>query len=595
MFKKNQVLDVEGCEYKLIKHKGEGGTGIVWTAVSGEKQFAVKCIKSTKSHKDKLERFRAEIDFCKNTNHRNIVRVIAEGVREDTSFYIMPYYSKTLRQVINEVDDADLLIKYILKICAALKHIHSKGIRHRDIKPENILIEGRNLVLADFGVAHFKEYGLTKKGDWLANRNYMAPEQKIKNNAFNVDEAADIYALGLIINECFTKQNPTGSKYIKIADSYPLLHELDNLVESMIRQKAIDRIPITSVQVQIRFIQKRLKNDIVDMKYYLEMIGPPIELKRKILNEIYQRASEDILFGKFLFESHSRKELNRYNRNWHMKLCYKVDYFLYNLYVQERLLETCKNKFEYESNIYREDVWYRPLNLSEDKKHKLLYQEMCEILKKYDLKKNGYPLLDLSGQILKYFSSCADYHCIEILEEIQNIEDSAKHNLTSAPIIYIVTALKQSIIENSEALLNGINGLGGRFDFNFEDHILIDWDQSQNYEYNNDQQELVYSYYLEKQDELKKILTTFQRKWKVSYSKCDEEYYSIKFSTNNQFKKFCDYALTLSKPHYIFEGDVLTILDEPNYVGNMVELKLSTVFQIPIPLAQILGLKEIHS
>lgn len=88
------------------------------------------------------------------------------------------------------------------------------------------MIKGSDLVLADFGISHFKVYGITKDGELLANRNYIAPEQKLKNNATKISLAADIYALRLIINECFTKHNPAGSKFKLIADTYPLLSEL---------------------------------------------------------------------------------------------------------------------------------------------------------------------------------------------------------------------------------------------------------------------------------------------------------------------------------------------------------------------------------
>lgn len=47
----------------------------------------------------------------------------------------MMHYPNTLRDIINEEKDPEILIKYILKICNAVKYIHSKQIIHRDIKP----------------------------------------------------------------------------------------------------------------------------------------------------------------------------------------------------------------------------------------------------------------------------------------------------------------------------------------------------------------------------------------------------------------------------------------------------------------------------
>lgn len=84
---------------------------------------------------------------------------------------------------------------------------------HRDIKPKNVLInpDTRRLVLADFGIAHFKDSSLTKNGDLLANRNYLAPEQMRRNNTLAIGKPADVFALGLVINEMFTKQNAGGT------------------------------------------------------------------------------------------------------------------------------------------------------------------------------------------------------------------------------------------------------------------------------------------------------------------------------------------------------------------------------------------------
>ncbi|NGM64187.1 serine/threonine-protein kinase [Sphingobacterium sp. SGR-19] len=593
MYRKNKIINLDGIDYLLKEQKGSGGSGKVWRAESNGNTYAIKFIDST--NQDKIARFKNEVVFCKNTMHRNIVKVIATDHNNDIPCYVMPYYSKTLRDVIDKEKDADKLIKCIIKICKAVEFIHKKGVKHRDIKPENILVDKNELVLADFGIAHFKQYDITKKNDWLANRNYMAPEQKLKNNALNVDAAADIYALGLIINECFTKQNPAGSQFKLIADSYPLFFELDNLVENMIRQQPEERISIDSVQAQIKFINQRLKQNLANIKYDLELFDPPQKIERSVLQNIYKRASEDILFGKYLFSTHSSKEIDRYNRNWHMKVGYTVSDFLYNLYVQEQILQLCKGKFEYEGNIYRKDNWYKPLDLLQNEEDKSLYRQLANVLEKYDLKKNGYALLDLSGQILKFFSSCADYHCKEILGRIENVEEGARRNLKSAPIIWIVSALKYGVQENDESLLHGLDVLGGKFEFILEEHISIDWDRTQYYEANDDEEELFDIEYLEKEQEIIKILASFQQKWKISFSKLKNESYSVRFATYKQFEKFRDYALELAKPHYIFEGDVLSVLQDPIFVGNMVELKVGRVFDIPHTIAQIIGMKEINA
>lgn len=589
---KRRQITIDQTNYELIETIGNGGSADVWKAQSNENEYAIKIINSDET--SKIARFKREVEFCKTSDHINIIKIIADGEHDGKSCYVMPLFPQTLRDLINAEHNAPKLIGFILKLCNALKHIHTKGIIHRDIKPENILVEGKDLVLADFGIAHFKDFQQTKKGDLLANRNYIAPEQKKSKNANSITKATDIFALGLIINECFTKQNPSGSNFKLIADSYPLYTDLDDLVANMIRQNPEDRLSIDSVITEIKFIHHKIKQSLKDVASELKEQTKLPNFKKRIFQTIIQRASEDILFGKMLFTSKSVEDLNKYNHNWHMKIGYRVDDFLFNLYIQEQIYALCKVKFEYESNVYGSNRWYKTLDLENSDEHKSLYEQINDIVGKYKLSENGERLCDLSGEILKYFSSCADYHCLEILNSIKQAEELAKTNLKNAPIIWIVYTLKSGIIRNIEYLLNGINGLGGQYDFNFVEHISISPERIMSYRYNDDENELLDSIYQKKELQIQEILSEFQRKWKIIFTRLDEKNYSIKFKTYSQFEKFRKYALELSRQYYIFEGDVMDIVNKPNFIGDMVELKLSIIFEIPDTLAKIVGQREIN-
>lgn len=591
MLKKNSVIEIDGNDYVLKEQIGNGGSSTVWLAESNDKQYAVKFINS--DSESKTVRFENEISFCKNTNHRLIVKVVAEGRFNNKPCYVMPYYVNTFRDVINKEEDADTLIKYLLNICRAIKYIHGKQVIHRDIKPENILVSEQTLVLADFGISHFKSYEITKENELLANRNYLAPEQKLKNNAINIQQAADVYALGLIINECFTKQNPAGSQFKLIADSYPILLDLDSLVENMIRQNYEERLSVDAVYTELKFIRGKFKKSFLEINSFLREQGRPDFIKKSTFNRVLKRASEDIFIGKYLFCTHSSEEFEKYNHNWHMKIGYSADEFLYNLYIQEQIFSVCKSKFEYESNVYRVNNWYNTLDLANNSEHKLLYQRMASTLSKYKFQNRDESLLDLSGTILKYFSSCVDYHCKEILNRVVDIERIALENLKNAPIIWIVARLRYGIKENLEFLLNGIDGLAGKYEFNFIEHITINWDRTGEYISNHDDDRFFDAHYLEKKELERNILAIAQNKWNIKSNMLNLDYYSIKFQTYNQYKKFRRYALELSKPYYIFEGDVLGIFSNPILIGGMIELKLSRVFDIHSTMAKIVGLRNI--
>lgn len=527
MSKRKEIV-INKVKYTKIKTIGNGGSGDVWKAESNGKIYAIKIINSNSN--SKKERFKKEIEFCLSDNHKNIIKIIDKGEINESICYVMPLYPKTLRDVIDKEKNSTKLIDYILQLCNALKYIHSNDIFHRDIKPENILIQGNNLVLADFGIAHFKDSKLTKKGDLLANRNYAAPEQKKKHNANNIDSAADIFSLGLLINECFTKNPPFGSDFQLIAAKTPLYAELDNLVFSMIRQNPSERVEIDTVIAELKFIHGKIENALKQIRINIDNQIQSYDFEKPILKEIIQRASEDILFGKLLFNSKSSEELDKYNGNWHMKIGYCVDDFLFNLLMQERILLKCKAKFEYESNVYRKDNWYKTLDLTENKNHKLLYDKLNNILSKYKFQ-NKRDVLDLTGKILKYYSSCTDYHCEEILESIKQEEDLAVDNLKNKPILWNVKYLKSNISHKTLDLLE-------KSGFIFENHITISPERIGTYHGNYDDLNLLDRNYKRENKQIQEILSEFENKWSLTITKINEDEFSIKFTTYEEFEKF---------------------------------------------------------
>ncbi len=118
---------------------------------------------------------------------------------------------------------------------------HFKNVVHRDLKPENILCDSntKTLAIADFGIARFAEELLatlveTSPAQRLANFTYAAPEQRVPGQAVTI--SADIYALGLIMNEMFTGVVPLGTGYPSIESVSKELGFLDPVVARMISQ-----------------------------------------------------------------------------------------------------------------------------------------------------------------------------------------------------------------------------------------------------------------------------------------------------------------------------------------------------------------------
>lgn len=273
MLKKNTVLPTVSDEYRILEQIGQGGNGTVFRANNvNEENVAIKVIDKTKTSTEKLKRFKNELNFCQGNTHRNIINVIDSGAKKDDKldiiFYVMPLYTKTLRDLMRETIAPEHIIEIFTQLMGALEYAHSKSIWHRDVKPENILIgNDGTVVLADFGIAHFStDYIITtietKATDKMANIQYSAPEQRTKGSS--IDGTVDIYSAGLILNELFTGKVIGGSDYTKIADVHEDWSYLDRLVDGMIKQDAAQRLfPIEKVLFQLEVLDSDNKARIV--------------------------------------------------------------------------------------------------------------------------------------------------------------------------------------------------------------------------------------------------------------------------------------------------------------------------------------------
>jgi serine/threonine protein kinase len=157
----------------------------------------------------------------------------------------------TLRQLLNagRVSPREALA-IVPQICDALQFAHDQGIVHRDIKPENNLLDRRGRVkVADFGLAKLVAEGtepvsggfpaagssaLTESGKIMGTPNYMAPEQVEHPN--EVDNRADIYALGVVFYQMLTGELP-GKKLEPPSSKVQIDVRLDEVVLRALEKK----------------------------------------------------------------------------------------------------------------------------------------------------------------------------------------------------------------------------------------------------------------------------------------------------------------------------------------------------------------------
>jgi serine/threonine protein kinase len=244
-----RVFETTFNTYTEVGVLGEGGAGRVYEVSDVDGQsFALKLLHAASTQQRK--RFSNEIAFCSKQSSRHIVAVLDHGVivvgEKRCPFYVMPLFAGTLRSLLDRGLPHERVLPYFGQILDGVEAAHMQKVTHRDIKPENILCDTRSdvLIVADFGIARFTEETLltaveTRSQDRLANFLYASPEQRVKGR--DVGSAADIYALGLILNEMFTREVPQGSGHKRIADAAPQFAYLDPMVDRMIRQSSNER------------------------------------------------------------------------------------------------------------------------------------------------------------------------------------------------------------------------------------------------------------------------------------------------------------------------------------------------------------------
>jgi len=245
------IFETTFNHYTGVKIIGQGGTGRVYQATDDAgNMYAIKLLDSAKPNSEKMKRFKNEVEFCRRNQHQNIITVNDHGIfiddKKHSPFYVMPLYKGSLRTLLATGILPEKVAVYFAQLLDGVEAAHLQKVIHRDLKPENVLYDEAQdqLLIADFGIARFEEEALytaveTSPNARLANFQYAAPEQR--SRGADVDHRADIYALGLILNEMFTGGVPHGTGYKTISSVAPDYSYLDEVVSTMLRQSVQKR------------------------------------------------------------------------------------------------------------------------------------------------------------------------------------------------------------------------------------------------------------------------------------------------------------------------------------------------------------------
>ncbi len=204
----SMVQNTLGERYAIEKELGRGGMGVVYLAKDKQldRRVALKFLGTLVDNNEEYrQRFVREAKTAAKVNHPNIVAVYDISASQGKAYIAMEYVEGTsLFQYVQKKGKLHPreALNYMAQACSALYAMHSLGIVHRDIKPDNILIaKGGTVKLMDFGLAKAEDNRITKSNVVMGTPCYMAPEQALGKE---VDNRADIYALGLVLYEMLT-------------------------------------------------------------------------------------------------------------------------------------------------------------------------------------------------------------------------------------------------------------------------------------------------------------------------------------------------------------------------------------------------------
>jgi serine/threonine protein kinase len=202
--------------YRPNQLLARGGHSMVFRARDENlgRDVAVKLF-SSGSHDD-VARFRTEVGVLAGLRHHGVVSILDAGIDDSSPHDPRPFLvmelveGDTLRAVLEAGAPTTKRIGEIaFEVAETLEYVHARRVIHRDVTPTNIMIvdygtrfSRPRARLTDFGIAIQATPSQELEEETLGTAAYLSPEQ-VRGDTLTT--ASDIYSLGLVLLECFTR------------------------------------------------------------------------------------------------------------------------------------------------------------------------------------------------------------------------------------------------------------------------------------------------------------------------------------------------------------------------------------------------------
>lgn len=178
--------------YQLDKVVGVGARASVWRARGPDGPVAVKVVRDRRDAPD----LRAEAQALADAEHPHLCRLLE--VAPDGAWMATELLRGERVDTWCRSRDLEEILRVLLEVLGALKHLHARGMVHGDLKPAHVLVDGwGHPKLLDLGEAP----AIDLPGPARLTLGFAAPE-RLAGGAPTT--AGDLYAFGALAQVCLT-------------------------------------------------------------------------------------------------------------------------------------------------------------------------------------------------------------------------------------------------------------------------------------------------------------------------------------------------------------------------------------------------------